>query len=64
MMAHAIAKITKYTGVTDEQARAQLAEMNPGGRIASVDEVAEAAVGLVTSERTGCALVVPGGQVA
>lgn len=64
MMAHAIAKITKYTGVTDEQARAQLAEMNPGGRIASVDEVAEAAVGLVTGERTGCALVVPGGHVA
>lgn len=64
MMAKAIAKITKYTGVSDEQARAQLAEMNPGGRIATVQEVADAALALICAGRTGEALVVPGGQVA
>lgn len=64
MMAKAIAKITKYTGVSDEQARAQLAEMNPGGRIATVQEVADAALALICEGRTGEALVVPGGQVA
>lgn len=64
MMAQAIAKITKYTGVTNEEARAQLAEMNPGGRIATVREVAEAALALICGDRSGDALVVPGGHVA
>jgi NAD(P)-dependent dehydrogenase (short-subunit alcohol dehydrogenase family) len=64
MMSQAIAKIKKYTGASDEQARAQLAEMNPGGRIATVEEVATAAVDLICSDRNDIAFVVPGGQVA
>jgi NAD(P)-dependent dehydrogenase (short-subunit alcohol dehydrogenase family) len=64
MVARAIAKIKKYTGVSDEQARAQLATMNPCGRIATVEEVADAALQLICSNENGIALVVPGGQIA
>jgi hypothetical protein len=37
-----------------------LARQNPHGRIATVDEVAHAVLGLVEGDRTGVALVIPG----
>jgi hypothetical protein len=45
-------------------ARARLAESNPLGRIAGVDEVAEAVFDLVAGSRNGVAIVVPGGAEA
>ena len=64
MMHQAIDKIRKYTGATEEQARETLAQMNPEGRLATVEEVAEAALDLICGERTGISLVVPGLAVA
>jgi 3-hydroxybutyrate dehydrogenase len=63
MMRQAMANIVRHTGVDEAQARAHLAGSNPGGRIATVEEVAEAAVDLVTGDRTGGAVIVPGGEV-
>ncbi len=64
MMQQAIAQIVKVTGIGDDDARAQLAKMNPQGRIASVEEVARAALGLIEGGRTGIALIVPGEEEA
>ncbi|MBV8375047.1 MAG: SDR family NAD(P)-dependent oxidoreductase [Candidatus Eremiobacteraeota bacterium] len=64
MMREAIAKITKFTGVSEEAARERLAQSNPEGRIATAEEVAAAALGLMTDSRNGVALVVPGNIVA
>jgi NAD(P)-dependent dehydrogenase (short-subunit alcohol dehydrogenase family) len=64
MMKQAIEKIVKHTGATPESARTRLATMNPQGRIASVDEIAGAAIDLICSRRTGVALVIPGGMEA
>ncbi len=60
MMHQAIDKIRKHTGATDEQARATLAQMNPEGRLATVEEVADAALELICGTRTGVSLVIPG----
>ena len=59
MMLQAIANIVKHTGVTPEAARAQLAQANPGGRIVTVDEVAEAAMRLIEGDATGETVVIP-----
>jgi NAD(P)-dependent dehydrogenase (short-subunit alcohol dehydrogenase family) len=64
MMHAAIDKIVKHTGASVDDARASLALMNPEGRIATIDEVAQAAVELICSEKNGVALVVPGGMEA
>lgn len=64
MMAQAIEKIVKHTGVTPETARDRLAEMNPEGRIATVEEVATAALDLILTDRTGMSLIVPGNAIA
>jgi 3-hydroxybutyrate dehydrogenase len=64
MMQQAIAKITKFTGISTEAARERLAQSNPGGRIASAHEVAAAALELMTDSRNGVALVIPGNIVA
>jgi 3-hydroxybutyrate dehydrogenase len=64
MMHQAIARITKHTGASEEAARAQLAEMNPEGRIATVEEVADAALQLIFGDGTGVSLVVPGSEAA
>jgi NAD(P)-dependent dehydrogenase (short-subunit alcohol dehydrogenase family) len=63
MMRQAMANIVKHTGADEAQARAHLAGSNPGGRIATVEEVAHAAVDLVTGDATGGAVVIPGGDV-
>ena len=64
MMHQAMETIAKFTGATQDAARSTLAAMNPGGRIATVDEVAEAALALILSERTGVSAIVPGGAEA
>jgi NAD(P)-dependent dehydrogenase (short-subunit alcohol dehydrogenase family) len=61
MMKQAISKIVKFTGASEERAKETLAGMNPEGRIATVEEVAEASLGLICSDRNGISLVVPGG---
>jgi 3-hydroxybutyrate dehydrogenase len=64
MMRQAIATITKFTGISEEAARERLAQSNPEGRIATAEEVAAAAIALMTDSRNGVALVVPGNIVA
>ncbi|HTZ55009.1 MAG TPA: SDR family NAD(P)-dependent oxidoreductase [Candidatus Acidoferrum sp.] len=64
MMHQAIEKIVQHTGATPDAARSSLALMNPEGRIATVAEVAQAAVELICGEKNGVALVVPGGMEA
>jgi NAD(P)-dependent dehydrogenase (short-subunit alcohol dehydrogenase family) len=62
MMRRAIARIVERTGATEAVARARLAEMNPEGRIASVEEIAVAAVELLSGEKNGVAVIIPGGD--
>jgi 3-hydroxybutyrate dehydrogenase len=62
MMRQAISTIVQHTGVTESAARQELAHMNPGGRIASAEEVAKAAIDLVIGERSGICLVIPGNK--
>lgn len=64
MMHQALDKIIKHTGATEAAARTSLAQMNPEGRIATVDEVAQTALDLLCSEKNGVTVVVPGGQEA
>ena len=64
MMKQAISKIVKFTGASEASAKETLAGMNPEGRIASVQEVAEASLGLICSEKNGISLIVPGGTEA
>ncbi|MGB8519006.1 MAG: SDR family oxidoreductase [Candidatus Tumulicola sp.] len=64
MMRKAIANVSKHTGADEHGARARLAQTNPLGRIASVEEVAQAVFDLVAGSRNGVAIVVPGGSEA
>jgi NAD(P)-dependent dehydrogenase (short-subunit alcohol dehydrogenase family) len=64
MMEHAMSNIAKFTGASTQQAREHLAQSNPGGRIATVAEVADAAIALIDGERSGIAVVIPGNAVA
>jgi NAD(P)-dependent dehydrogenase (short-subunit alcohol dehydrogenase family) len=59
MMQQAIANIVKRTGLSEEAARVEVAKMNPGGRIVTAEEVADAAVTLCESERNGAEIVLP-----
>lgn len=59
MMSHAIANIVKRTGLSEAQAREELAKTNPGGRIATAREVAEAAVILCEGSANGAEIVLP-----
>lgn len=61
MMQQAISKIVRFTGATEHAARETLAEMNPEGRIATVEEVAHASLDLLCGDKNGVSLVVPGG---
>lgn len=60
MLHRALANVVKHTGANEEAARAHLARTNPLGRIATVEEVAEAAYALIAGDQTGTAVVVPG----
>ncbi|HTX59417.1 MAG TPA: SDR family oxidoreductase [Verrucomicrobiae bacterium] len=64
MMRQAMANIIKHTGAPESQARAHLAQSNPEGRIATVEEVAAAALSLIAGSRTGISLVIPGNTEA
>jgi 3-hydroxybutyrate dehydrogenase len=56
----AVANIMARTGRNEEATRAQLAQSNPQGRIASVDEVVWGVAQLIEGSSTGTALIVPG----
>lgn len=60
------ANITSKTGLSDEDARQELAKLNPFGRLITVDEVAAAALWLCgpgSGAVTGVAIPINGGQV-
>jgi NAD(P)-dependent dehydrogenase (short-subunit alcohol dehydrogenase family) len=59
MMHSAVANIVKRTGMDAAQARQQLAQMNPGGRLATLEEIAGAALALCESGDTGREIVLP-----
>jgi NAD(P)-dependent dehydrogenase (short-subunit alcohol dehydrogenase family) len=64
MMHRAAANITAKTGRTHAEALELMAQGNPEGRIATVEEVAHAVLDLIGGSQTGVALVVPGGATA
>jgi 3-hydroxybutyrate dehydrogenase len=59
MMQQAVGNIVKRTGMSAEQARAQLANTNPGGRIVTAEEVAAEVVALCRSDANGKEIVLP-----
>ena len=56
MTLESIANITSTTGRSAEDARRELARLNPSGRFIAASEVAEAVLGLVLSDRNGEAM--------
>lgn len=64
MMSRAVANIVTQTGRGEAEARELMRKGNPLGRIATVDEVAAAALQLIEGDRTGIAVVIPGGAIA
>lgn len=59
MLDRAINNVASKTGKSVTEARAQLAQMNPGGRIVKAEEVANAVVELCESDRNGEEVVIP-----
>lgn len=59
MMDQAIENIVRRTGLTAEEARAQLARSNPGGRLVTAQEVAQAVIDLIWSGANGRETVLP-----
>jgi NAD(P)-dependent dehydrogenase (short-subunit alcohol dehydrogenase family) len=53
MTAESIANITSRTGRSPDEAAAELARLNPSGRLITPEEVAAAALDLILSERNG-----------
>jgi NAD(P)-dependent dehydrogenase (short-subunit alcohol dehydrogenase family) len=53
LVAAAIANISEKTGRSEEEAKAELARLNPSGRLIAPAEIAEAVVALCLSERNG-----------
>ena len=53
IVAEAVRKIRCKTGRSEEEARAELARFNPGGRLIAPKEIADAVVALVLSDRNG-----------
>lgn len=53
IVAAAVRNIRAKTGRSEDEARAGLAAMNPGGRLIAPQEIADAVVALVLSDRTG-----------
>ena len=56
LVADAVRTIAAKTGSGEAAARAQLADMNPSGRLIAPEEVAQAVLALVLSDRNGEAL--------
>lgn len=59
MMDRAIQNIVKHAGLSAEEARSQLALTNPGGRIVTAQEVADATLELVYTDGNGNEIVLP-----
>lgn len=59
MMQQAVQNIVRRTGIDAGQARLQLAQTNPGGRLVSLDEIAGAAVALCEGAENGREIVLP-----
>lgn len=59
MMRTAIANITTRTGRSEEATRQLMAQGNPEGRIATVEEVAQAVLALVEGSESGESIVIP-----
>lgn len=59
MMEQAVENIVRRTGLDAEQARAQLAQSNPGGRLVSLEEIADAVTALCESDENGREIVLP-----
>jgi NAD(P)-dependent dehydrogenase (short-subunit alcohol dehydrogenase family) len=53
MTVRSVATITAKTGRSGDEARAELARLNPSGRLIAPDEVATAVLDLILSERNG-----------
>jgi NAD(P)-dependent dehydrogenase (short-subunit alcohol dehydrogenase family) len=53
MTVQSVANITAKTGRSEDEARAELARLNPSGRLIAPEEVAAAVLDLVRSERNG-----------
>ena len=53
MTVRSVATIAEKTGRSEEDARAELARLNPSGRLIAPDEVAAAVLDLVLSDRNG-----------
>jgi 3-hydroxybutyrate dehydrogenase len=53
MTVASVANITRKTGRSEEEARAELARLNPSGRLIAPAEIAEAVLALVLSSRNG-----------
>ena len=53
MTVQSVSNIIAKTGRSEEQARAELARLNPSGRLIAPEEVAKAVLDLVLSERNG-----------
>ena len=60
MMSRALENVKRFTGASDEEARKHLAQSNPEGRIATVEEVAAGVLEFVSGDRNGAAMVIPG----
>jgi NAD(P)-dependent dehydrogenase (short-subunit alcohol dehydrogenase family) len=53
MTVQSVSNITAKTGRSEDEARSELARLNPSGRLISPDEVAAAVLDLVVSQRNG-----------
>jgi len=63
LMQRAVENIVSRTGRTEAEARELMAQGNPQGRIATVDEVAQGVLDLIEGPHNGVALVLPGGAL-
>ncbi len=63
LMQRAVENIVSRTGRTEAEARELMAQGNPQGRMATVDEVAQAVLDLIEGPHNGVALVLPGGAL-
>jgi NAD(P)-dependent dehydrogenase (short-subunit alcohol dehydrogenase family) len=59
MLGRTLANIVAKTGRSQDRTRELLASGNPGGRIATPDEVAQAVLDLATGSKTGLTVVIP-----
>ncbi len=59
MMEQAVANIVRRAGLDAEQARLQLAQSNPGRRLATLNEIAAAAIALCESGENGREVILP-----